>query len=97
MVGAVRAPVIRRSQIMQTVTTIGLDIATVFQVHGVDADGNVVLRTQSAPILPSSGSWRRSGEAVSRHCSKWSPMQMTLGSPKSRARALPLLAPNCSG
>src|ERR1700687_243217 len=47
MVGAVRAPVIRRSQIMQTVTTIGLDIAkSVFQVHGVDADGNVVLRRQ---------------------------------------------------
>src|SRR5208282_5993321 len=47
MVGAVRAPVIRRSQIMQTVTTIGLDIAkSVFQVHGVDADGDVVLRRQ---------------------------------------------------
>ena len=32
---------------MQTVTTIGLDIAkSVFQVHGVDAEGNVVLRRQ---------------------------------------------------
>jgi transposase len=32
---------------MQTVTTIGFDIAkSVFQVHGVDADGNVVLRRQ---------------------------------------------------
>src|ERR1700676_377446 len=32
---------------MPTVTTIGLDIAkSVFQVHGVDADGNVVLRRQ---------------------------------------------------
>ena len=32
---------------MQSVTTIGLDIAkSVFQVHGVDADGNVVLRRQ---------------------------------------------------
>ena len=30
---------------MQTITTIGLDIAkSVFQVHGVDADGNVVVR-----------------------------------------------------
>jgi transposase len=30
---------------MQTVTTIGLDIAkSVFQVHGVDADGQVVIR-----------------------------------------------------
>jgi transposase len=32
---------------MQTITTIGLDIAkSVFQVHGVDAAGNVVLRRQ---------------------------------------------------
>jgi transposase len=32
---------------MQTITTIGLDIAkSVFQVHGVDAEGNAVLRRQ---------------------------------------------------
>ena len=32
---------------MQTITTIGLDIAkSVFQVHGVDANGNVILRRQ---------------------------------------------------
>jgi transposase len=32
---------------MQAITTIGLDIATsVFQVHGVDAEGNVILRRQ---------------------------------------------------
>jgi transposase len=32
---------------MQTVTTIGLDIAkSVFQVHGVDAAGQVVMRRQ---------------------------------------------------
>ena len=32
---------------MQTVTTIGLDIAkSVFQVHGIDAKGNVVIRRQ---------------------------------------------------
>ena len=32
---------------MQVITTIGLDIAkSVFQVHGVDAAGNVVLRRQ---------------------------------------------------
>src|ERR687898_750478 len=44
-VGAVEAPTIRRSQNMQTVKTIGLDIAkSVFQVHGVDAAGNVVVR-----------------------------------------------------
>src|SRR5260370_42598698 len=33
---------IRRSQGMQTTTTVGLDIAkSVFQVHGVDAEGDV--------------------------------------------------------
>jgi transposase len=32
---------------MQAVTTIGLDIAkSVFQVHGVDAAGNVIVRRQ---------------------------------------------------
>ena len=32
---------------MQTITTVGLDIAkSVFQVHCVDADGEVVLRCQ---------------------------------------------------
>ena len=32
---------------MQQITTIGLDIAkSVFQVHGVDAEGNVILRRQ---------------------------------------------------
>ena len=32
---------------MQTIATIGLDIAkSVFQVHGIDAEGNVVVRRQ---------------------------------------------------
>jgi transposase len=32
---------------MQTITTVGLYIAkSVFQVHGVDAEGNVVIRRQ---------------------------------------------------
>ena len=32
---------------MQTITTIGLDIAkSVFQVHGIDAEGNVIIRRQ---------------------------------------------------
>ena len=36
---------------MQTITTIGLDIAkSVFQVHGVDADGQVVIRRQLKSI-----------------------------------------------
>jgi transposase len=34
---------------MQTITTIGLDIAkSVFQVHGVDAGGQVVNRTTAS-------------------------------------------------
>src|SRR5271154_3422237 len=38
---------IRRSQVMQTITTVGLDIAkSVFQVHCADADGKMVLRRQ---------------------------------------------------
>ena len=42
---------------MQTVTTIGLDIAkSVFQVHGIDADGQVVIRRQ----LKRATSWRSS-------------------------------------
>lgn len=31
---------------MQTITTIGLDIAKVFQVHGVDAVGQMVIGRQ---------------------------------------------------
>ena len=32
---------------MQAVTTMGLDIAkSVFQVHGIDAEGNVLIRRQ---------------------------------------------------
>ena len=42
---------------MQTITTIGLDIAkSVFQVHGVDAQGNVVIRRQ----LKRRSCWRSS-------------------------------------
>jgi hypothetical protein len=41
-VGAVKAPTIREKPNMQTITTIGLDIAkSVFQVHGIDAAGQV--------------------------------------------------------
>ena len=62
---------------MQAVTTIGLDIAkSVFQVHGIDAEGNVLIRRQlkrryvlaffkvSRPVLPriiGRASSRRSG------------------------------------
>ena len=38
---------------MQAITTIGLDIAkSVFQVHGVDADGRVVVRRHSDSAGP---------------------------------------------
>ena len=42
---------------MQTITTIGLDIAkSVFHVHGVDADDNVVVRRQlKRAIVPALG------------------------------------------
>src|SRR5215831_19274752 len=44
-VGAVEVPTIRRSQTMQAITTVGLDIAkSIFQVHGIDAEGNVLVR-----------------------------------------------------
>ena len=34
---------------MQAITTVGLDMAkSVFQVHGVDAEGNVILRVSSS-------------------------------------------------
>jgi transposase len=47
MWGAVKAPTIRRSAIMRAITIIGLDIAkSVFQVHGIDAEGNVLIRRQ---------------------------------------------------
>jgi hypothetical protein len=46
---------------MQAVTTIGLDIAkSVFQIHGVDAAGNVIVRRQlKRRFCHSSRSYRR--------------------------------------
>ena len=53
---------------MEAITTIGLDIAkSVFQVHGVDADGNVVIRLVSssdAMYWRSSRSCRRAWSAL---------------------------------
>jgi len=44
-----KAPTIRRNQIIQTITTIGLDITKlVFQVHGIEAEGNLVIRRKPA-------------------------------------------------
>jgi hypothetical protein len=49
-VGAVKAPHDLEEPDMQTITTIGLDIAkSVFQVHGVDAQGQVIIRRQLKP------------------------------------------------
>ena len=49
---------------MQTITTIGLDIAkSVFQVHGIDAGGQVVIRRQlkrrSVPAIRTTHSCHR--------------------------------------
>jgi hypothetical protein len=47
---------------MQTITTVGLDIAkSVFQVHGVDANGEVVLRPTlpAPPLVAESAIWRK--------------------------------------
>jgi transposase len=51
---------------MQAVTTIGLDIAkSVFQIHGVDAAGNVIVRRQLKRryVLPFSRSYHRASLA----------------------------------
>jgi transposase len=45
--GAVKAPNDSEEPNMQAITTVGLDIAkSVFQVHGVDVEGNVIIRRQ---------------------------------------------------
>jgi transposase len=47
---------------MQAVTTIGLDIAkSVFQVHGIDAEGQVIIRRQLRRryVLAFFENWRR--------------------------------------
>jgi transposase len=46
-VGVVNCAHDSEEPIMQAITTIGLDIAkSVFQVHGIDADGKVIIRRQ---------------------------------------------------
>jgi transposase len=71
---------------MQTITTIGLDIAkSVFQVHGVDAAGEVVIRRQLK---------RRSAWRSSRSCPRvWSALRRahrrTIGRANCRHLAIP--------
>jgi hypothetical protein len=61
---------------MQAITTIGLDIAkSVFQVHGVDAGGELVIRRQlkRAPcpdLLPGVG-WLVGDEMFRRRSRSW--------------------------
>jgi hypothetical protein len=47
------------------------------------------------PILPSSGSSLRSDAMGSSNCSGSSPIQLTNGCPRSRARVSPRSAPSC--
>jgi hypothetical protein len=55
----VEALTIRRSNDMQAVTTVGLDIAkSVFQVHGVGIGGDVVIRRRVAMCWLSLRGWR---------------------------------------
>ena len=50
---------------MQTVTTIGLDIAkSIFQIHGIDAAGNVIVRRKLKRPCHSSRSYRRASLAL---------------------------------
>ncbi len=52
---------------MQEITTIGLDIAkSVFQVHGIDASGEVVIRRQLGVVksCPSFASCRRASSGL---------------------------------
>jgi transposase len=52
---------------MQTITTIGLDIAkSVFQVHGVDAGGQVVIRRS---LIPGLGVKLSNDHPCRAHCS----------------------------
>ena len=52
---------------MQEITTIGLDIAkSVFQVHGIDASGAVIVRRQlrRSQVLPFFRKLRRASSAL---------------------------------
>ena len=65
---------------MQTVTTIGLDIAkSVFQVHGVDAGGQVVIRRQLPVATGSLGNERGRAKTASGSISGW--FSLSLGAP----------------
>jgi hypothetical protein len=60
---------------MQTITTIGLDIAkSVFQVHGVDAAGNAIIRRElKRRYAVASGTFEKYERARSRSGSRRKP------------------------
>ena len=73
---------------MQSISTIGLDIAkSVFQVHGVRAH-HLFIRQQTAAVnsirayLAEFGIVAPVGRRVSSNCWKSSPIQPTIGSPR---------------
>ena len=69
---------------MQAITTFGLDIAkSVFQVHGVDAEGNVILRRQ-----PSGATYWHSSRSCGRAWSALKPaLRRIIGRDRWRAHA----------
>ena len=71
---------------MQTVTTVGLDIAkSVFQVHGIDAEGDVLIRRQLSAAM----SWH-SSRSCSRASSGSRPAPpRIIGRASSRRSAIP--------
>ena len=84
---------------MQTVTTIGLDIAkSVFQVHGVDAAGHVVIRRQLKRRYILAFFQKLQPCLVGRRsCSSLSRIRMTSGCPRLRGCVSPHSVPNCAG
>jgi hypothetical protein len=71
---------------MQMITTIGLDIAkSVFQVHGVDAAGEVVIRRQ----LRGATSWRSSRSCHHAWLAWRLAPRLTIGRASSRHSAIP--------
>ena len=82
---------------MQTVTTIGLDIAkSVFQVHGVDAAGHVVIRRQLKRRYILAFFQKLQPCLVGRRsCSSLSRIPMTSGCPRLRGCVSRPWVPNC--
>src|SRR5580700_6925913 len=75
---------------MEAITTNGLDIAkSVFQVHGIDAAGNVVVRRQLKPRLVMRPRMVRSPVDI---CLGTSPIHAEKSRPLANAAPLPIAA-----